>query len=196
MQGENGHPTLDADLEKMIKRAEKLAEKASKKYQEKAFEIVLNTMCHQIHANQHTNNKDHQDSEDDDKFQNEVEVFMKKYDIKREQINRCFLISQTGDIDEIYRSKEESATEFQIQIACMKALKHALQDGSFQFSAKEVRDACKHKKSYKHGNFFNIFERRENLFQSMKNHNHIVLSGEGLEKLMSVINELAPRNEA
>lgn len=191
MEDKDNQPSLDPDLEGMVKEAVSIAERVPERYREKTFDFFLDAIRNQTSTKKRADDSNSNDPEYIYKLPNEVDVFMKKYKVTREQIDACFSISGAGEIGEIYRLKGQGAAKVQIEIACLKALKQALEDGRFEFSTADVRDACKSMRSFNRGNFSTNFKNREQLFQSFSDKNHVPLSEQGKEWLAGIINELS-----
>jgi len=123
-----------------------------------------------------------------------VRQFLKKNGLTVNHINQIFYKEQ-GEIKPLYDDlKSTKASESQIRIALLHALKNAIQEGEFQFNGEEVRAETQVRKCYDANNFAANFKNNKHLFDGFETYNKttpiISVSTEGKEKLSEIIKEL------
>lgn len=192
MKGKGGKFFSGVDIRGMIKEAAEIADAAPGKYSQKTFEVLLSTMCQQKNGKKLTDTRDSKYSEERYKWNTEIKTFMGQFDITEDQITKhCFHISEDGRASRKYKLKKESAAKIQIDVACIHALKNALESGLFEFSMEAVRDECKSMDRLNEANFRTYFKNKKIFFESLEDKEHVSLSFDGKEKLRDLINELS-----
>jgi len=120
--------------------------------------------------------------------------FLKNNKLAIEHINQIFY--KEGDrILPLYDDlRSTKASECQIRIGLLIALKNAIQNGNFQFSGEVVREECGIRKCYDQNNFAANFKNNTELFEGFEKYKKqlpiIQLSSEGKAKLAELIKEL------
>lgn len=175
-------------LEEPIKQIIKFVDKLPPQYKEKAFEKLLENA---IISN--LNNTGHTSPGNQHYFKAPIEVkaFLSQFSIPEENIHKYFLIDDQGAIVPKYRIKTKKAARIQIQLACMLALENALHDGEFEFSIKDIKNKCMDHKCYSKGNFMTYFKLKKDLFKSLDDSEHVVLTPKGKEYLADILDELS-----
>jgi hypothetical protein len=107
-----------------------------------------------------------------------------------EKIEKLFFI-EGGSIKPIYELKTTKKTSGQIQIALLIALENSLNGGKFEFSVEAVRKYCVDHTCYDSVNFSTYFKKRESLFKSLDDSEHVELGPQGKQLLSETIFELA-----
>lgn len=192
MKGKGGKFFSDVDIRGMINEAADIANEAPEKYSQKTFEVLLSTMCQQTSGKKLADAGDGKDPREEQKWPDEIEAFIEQHGITKDQITEhCFRVARNGKATEKYKIKSKSVAKVQIDVACMHALKNALETGCFEFSKNDVRDECKSRaRFHKGGHFTKNFKDNEAMFISLKNE-CVSFSEIGKEKLAGLINELS-----
>ena len=111
-----------------------------------------------------------------------------------DHINQIFY-KQGEKIHPLYHDlKTTKASESQLRIAMLQALKNAMDNGEFEFNGEEVRAECMLRKCYDAANFTATFKNKKECFEDFTKYNKksptIYLSNEGKLKLVEVIRQL------
>lgn len=184
-------PPKHARLDEQVKEAVRLTKIVPKEHQAKAFEILLNLTCSPGFSTYNVPESRYEETDNGYDIQGSVRAFMTSFDIQRPTIEKQFIITGPDEIDDNYSIKKKPASTAQIGIACMIALKHALRDGSFEFSFKEVEDACKENDCFNDKTFIRNFKRHSKLFKSLDNKDQVILTSSGKKFLAKLLNKLS-----
>ena len=120
--------------------------------------------------------------------------FLEKYGRTVDDLNQIFF--KDGDtIGSLYDDlKTTKASETQIRIGLLSALRSAIHDGEFTFSGEEVREECQLRKAYDQTNFSVNFKNNASLFEGFEKYEKtsptIRLSEVGKKRLADLIVEL------
>jgi hypothetical protein len=120
--------------------------------------------------------------------------FCSQYQINLDDINQLFFI-EDGEIKPLYDDlKTTKASETQIRIGLLQALRLGIKDGEFQFNGETVREECQERKSYDGNNFTVNFKNSANLFAGFEKYDKLSpilkLTEAGKQKLAETIREL------
>jgi hypothetical protein len=123
-----------------------------------------------------------------------VRKFLDKYGRTVDDLNQIFF--KDGDtIGSLYDDlKTTKASETQIRIGLLSALRSAIHDGEFSFSGEDVREECQLRKAYDQTNFSANFKNNSSLFEGFEKYEKalptIRLSEVGKKRLADLIAEL------
>jgi hypothetical protein len=119
--------------------------------------------------------------------------FLKKYDLKLNQLNNLFY-KENGQILLLYDDlKTTRLAESQMRVALLQALRQALDTGDFEFEVQAVRDDCEARKCYDVNNWSNNFKNNATLFDFTtfnKSITRVRLSERGKKELADLVSEL------
>lgn len=178
------------ELESKIKEFIEMAEKFSEPYRQKIFEILLTDFLKSKQTPEEVPAKASPPmSPTPGKFTIPIGVraFLQQYNVPEDRIQKLFLI-EGEEIQAIYHLKTAVIADAQIQLALLTALENALKPGGkFEFSVEAVRERCKDLKLYDQPNFNAIFKRKDSLFKSLKDEEHVDLSPDGKTELADAI---------
>ncbi|CAI9831678.1 hypothetical protein IBTHAUMO2_360001 [Nitrosopumilaceae archaeon] len=187
-------PSGTTRLEAQVREAVRLAQIVPEEYRAMALELLLKLLCSTDSSVY--NVPAYVGESIDNRYNLPVSVasFMARFNIPESNINHYFSITGPDEIAPKYVIKNRSAARSQIQIACMKALERALDDGLFEFSYEDVRVACKEHDCFDDNNFHGNFKRKYKLFKSLDDKEHVVLSPLGKEYLADLLDELSNKS--
>jgi len=120
--------------------------------------------------------------------------FLEKQGLSLDDLNELFY--KEGDvIRPLFEDlKTTKASESQIRLGLLSALRNAIQNGEFEFNGEDVREQCQLRKTYDQANFKANFRNNRRLFDKFENYEKakpiIRLSEEGREALAKLIKEL------
>jgi hypothetical protein len=120
--------------------------------------------------------------------------FLQSNKLRMDHINQIFY--KEGDkILPLYDDlKTTKASESQLRIAMLQALKNGMHSGEFEFNGEEVREECQLRKCYDAPNFAANFKNNKDYFEDFTKYKKkspvIRLSTEGKSALAVVIGEL------
>ena len=120
--------------------------------------------------------------------------FIQSNKLTMDHINQIFY-KQGEKIHPLYHDlKTTKASESQLRIAMLQALKNAMDNGEFEFNGEEVRAECMLRKCYDAANFTATFKNKKECFEDFTKYNKksptIYLSNEGKSELAEVIRQL------
>lgn len=120
--------------------------------------------------------------------------FLEKNGRTIEDLNELFF-KEGEDIKPLYDDlKTTKASESQIRIALLQALRSGIKDGEFQFDGEQVREECQVRKAYDGANFTANFKNNAALFESFDKYEKtsptIKLSEAGRKRLAELMAEL------
>jgi hypothetical protein len=120
--------------------------------------------------------------------------FLKQYSISLDNINQLFFM-EDGQIKPLYDDlKSTKASETQVRIGLLQALRTGIKDGEFQFNGEDVRVECHERKAYDATNFSANFKNSAGLFSGFDKYNKnepvLKLSDAGKQRLADTIKEL------
>ncbi len=127
-------------------------------------------------------------------FHLRAKKFLTQYSISLEDINQLFFM-EGNEIKTLYDDlKSTKASETQIRIGLLQALRSGITDGEFQFSGEDVRIECQERKAYDTNNFSNNFKNSASLFAGFekydKNSPILKLTDAGKQRLAETIKEM------
>jgi len=116
------------------------------------------------------------------------------YDITLDDINQLFFI-EGKNIQPLYDDlKTTKASETQIRIGLLQALRTGMTDGNFQFSGEDVRTECQERKAYDKNNFPANFKNSAGLFAGFDKYDKaspiLKLTDAGKKRLAETIAEM------
>ena len=120
--------------------------------------------------------------------------FLNKYSLSLDDINQLFFI-EGDEIKPLYDDlKSTKASETQVRIGLLQALRTGMKDGEFQFNGEDVRTECQERKAYDGTNFSANFKNSAVLFSGFdkydKNSPVLKLSDTGKQRLAETIKEI------
>ena len=120
--------------------------------------------------------------------------FLEKQGLSIGDLNQLFYKEQ-GEIKPLFEDLHTTrASESQIRLGLLSALKTAILTGEFEFSGEDVREQCQVRKTYDATNFKANFKNNKRLFDQFQSYNKtdpmIRLSEEGRAELAKLIKEL------
>ncbi len=120
--------------------------------------------------------------------------FLTQYSITLDDINQLFFI-EGDEIKPLYEDlKSTKASETQVRIGLLQALRTGIKDGEFQFNGEDVRSECQERKAYDGTNFSANFKNSAGLFSGFdkydKNSPVLKLSDTGRQRLAEAIKEM------
>jgi|HubBroStandDraft_6_1064221.scaffolds.fasta_scaffold477554_1 hypothetical protein len=120
--------------------------------------------------------------------------FLNQYSLTLDDLNQLFFI-EGDEIKPLYDDlKTTKASETQIRIGLLQALRTGITDGEFQFDGEEVREECQERKAYDKNNFPANFKNSASLFVGFdkydKNSPVLKLTEAGRARLAETIREL------
>ena len=122
-----------------------------------------------------------------------VKKFLKNYTLSMDDINQIFY-KEEGEIKPLYEDLATTkASEAQLRIAELQALRNAIGTGEFEFDVEQVRTECKDRKYYDQANFGAIFKNNLKKFDIDnfdKNTKTAKLSEDGRKHLSEVIKQI------
>jgi hypothetical protein len=120
--------------------------------------------------------------------------FLTDYDITLDDINQLFFM-EGKNIQPLYDDlKTTKASETQIRIGLLQALRTGMTDGNFQFSGEDVRTECQERKAYDKNNFPANFKNSAGLFAGFDKYDKaspiLKLTDAGKKRLAETIAEM------
>lgn len=120
--------------------------------------------------------------------------FLSQYSISLDNINQLFYV-ENGEIKPLYDDlKSTKASETQVRIGLLQALRTGIKDGEFQFNGEDVRTECQERKAYDATNFSANFKNSATLFAGFEKYDKstpvLKLSEAGKQRLAQTIKEL------
>ena len=120
--------------------------------------------------------------------------FLLQHELTLDDINQLFFIEDSV-IKPLYDDlKTTKASETQIRIGLLQALRTGIKDGEFQFSGEEVRTECQERKAYDKNNFGANFKNSAALFVGFDKYEKsspvLKLTDAGKQRLAETIKEL------
>ncbi len=119
--------------------------------------------------------------------------FLEKYGRTLEDLNQLFF-KEGDEVKALYDDlKTTKASESQMRIALLSALRSGINDGEFQFDGELVRDECQLRKAYDAANFAANFKNNAVLFDNFEKYDKLTpikLSDAGKKRLADLIVEL------
>ena len=120
--------------------------------------------------------------------------FLSQYSVSLEEINQLFFI-EDDKVKPLYDDlKSTKASETQVRIGLLQALRAGLKTGEFQFSGEDVRTECQERKAYDAGNFAANFKNSAGLFSGFEKYEKTTptlrLSEAGKQRLADTIRDL------
>jgi len=120
--------------------------------------------------------------------------FLEKQELSLGDLNELFY-KEGGQIKPLFEDlKTTKASESQIRLGLLSALRGAIQNGEFEFNGEDVRQQCELRKTYDSTNFKANFRNNKRLFDKFENYDKenptIRLSEEGRAELAKLIKEL------
>ncbi|MCX6166189.1 MAG: hypothetical protein NTU73_15240 [Ignavibacteriae bacterium] len=199
------------ELKNKILEFAKIAKECPENLQAKCFELLLSNYLSQYNPkkiNNGNNNGKVFADENKDKPINEkkqediqekdlhvkVKQFIKKEKVTIEQINQIFY-KEDGELKPLYDDlKTTKASESQIRISLLEALRNAILNGNFSFNGEDVRKDTIQRKCYDAGNFVTNFKNNKSLFDNFetydKSNPDIFLNSDGKSRLAEIIKSL------
>ncbi len=90
--------------------------------------------------------------------------FLNQYSLNLDDINQLFFI-EGDEVKPLYDDlKSSKASETQVRIGLLQALRTGMTDGEFQFNGEDVRTECRERKDYDQNNFSANFKNSAGLF--------------------------------
>lgn len=182
------------DFKKEIIEIAKIAKEVPQAFQEKCFEILLNHLLSvSVLPKVPIEKTQLPEVEESVKPGSQLRVFMKKYNVTEEQINKLVTHSE----DEVYflkEPKEKTIAKGQINWSLLLGLKNAILKNKFEVDPEDARSICIDKGYYDTANFMANFKKSNAaLFKGlMKAQGEPrILSDNGMQKLAELINTLA-----
>ena len=138
------------------------------------------------------------ESQQEDFSEKDLHVKAKRFILSNkltmDHINQIFY-KEGEKIHPLYHDlKTTKASESQLRIAMLQALKNAMDNGEFEFNGEEARMECMLHKCYDAANFTANFKNKKECFEDFTKYNKkspaIYLSNEGKLKLAEVIRQL------
>ena len=184
-----------------------IAKECPENLQEKCFELLLQDFLEKQSqtppgsAEEEAAEEDLQErggSQQEDLLEKDLHLkarrLLKSNDLTMDNINQIFY-KEGEKILPLYDDlKTTKASESQLRIAMLKALKNGLRSGEFEFDGEEVREECQLRKCYDAANFTANFKNNKEFFEEFTKYNKkspiIRLSKEGKSELVSIIREL------
>ena len=119
---------------------------------------------------------------------------MEKQELSLGDLNELFY-KEGGQIKPLFEDlKTTKASESQIRLGLLSALRGAIQNGEFEFNGEDVRQQCELRKTYDSTNFKANFRNNKRLFDKFENYDKenptIRLSEDGRAELAKLIKEL------
>jgi hypothetical protein len=120
--------------------------------------------------------------------------FLEKQGLSLDHLNELFY-KEGSEFKPLFEDlKTTKASESQIRLGLLSALRSAIQSGEFEFSGEDVRQQCQLRKTYDKANFNANFRNNKKLFDKFESYNKeqptIRLSEEGRNELAKLIKEL------
>jgi hypothetical protein len=120
--------------------------------------------------------------------------FLGQYSLTLDDINQLLFV-EDGEIKTLYDDlKSTKASETQIRIGLLQALRTGITDGEFQFNGEDVRTECQERKAYDKNNFSANFKNSAALFVGFdkydKNSPVLKLTDTGKQRLAETIKEM------
>ena len=120
--------------------------------------------------------------------------FLTQYSLSLDDINQLFFMDG-NDIKPLYEDlKTTKASETQIRIGLLQALRAGMEGGEFQFSGEDVRTECQERKAYDGKNFSANFQNSASLFVGFDKYEKttpfLKLTEAGKQRLAETIREL------
>jgi hypothetical protein len=198
---------MSKEIEEKISEFAEISQKCPEKLQEKCFEILLSKYLDSHYSKEKKTPKQTGEEKQtggeggptqDDLTESDLHIkarsFLKTYSLELSNINRIFY--KEGDaIHSLYDDlKSTKASENQLRIALLGALKNGIKTGNFEFNGEDVRAECIERKCYDIPNFATIFKNSKDLFEGFEKYKKasptIRLSANGKKKLAELIKEL------
>ena len=196
------------EIEAKVKEFVEIAKTCPQNLQEKCFELLMGKYLEQRYGVPAAGTKATMQGADDagggegaaqeDLAETDLHVkarkFLEKNGLTIGDINQIFY-KEGSEVMPLYEDlKSTKVSECQLRIALLLALKSGIQGGAFEFDGEVVREECRARKCYDQANFATIFKNNKELFEGFEKYKKtspmIQLSGEGKEKLASVVKEL------
>jgi hypothetical protein len=209
-----GGSQMVTELKDKILEIASIAKQCPENLQEKCFEVLLNDFLEkQSRLNKGTalsppgggsrsgdedDSKKGVEAQQEDISEKDLHVkakrFLKSNNLTIDQINQLFY--KEGDkVLSLYDDlKTTKASESQVRIALLHALKNGIRSGEFEFNGEEVRSECNIRKCYDPKNFTANLKNNKDLFENFENYRKkspvIRLSVQGKSALAEIITDL------
>src|SRR5579871_598211 len=207
---------MDEDLKKRILEVGELIKQLPEKVQERAFELLLsNELRGQQRENQKPTSPDEKPDSSAEAAKGGAEAavqsrggedlalgdlhlkakkFLDKEGATLSDLNGLFY-KEGGDIKPLFEDlKTTKASESQIRLGLLAALRNAIEKGEFEVDGEDLRRQCQLRKTYDGANFNANFKNNRRLFEKFETYDKatpiIRLSQEGRTELEKLIKEL------
>jgi hypothetical protein len=120
--------------------------------------------------------------------------FLTTYSLDLDDINQLFFI-EAGEVKPLYDDlKSTKASETQVRVGLLQALRTGIKDGEFQFNGEDVRVECQERKAYDKKNFSANFNNSASLFAGFEKYDRsapvLKLTDAGKQRLAATIKEI------
>ncbi len=120
--------------------------------------------------------------------------FLTTYSLDLDDINQLFFI-EAGEVKPLYDDlKSTKASETQVRIGLLQALRTGITDGEFQFNGEDVRVECQERKAYDKNNFSANFKNSAGLFAGFEKYDKsapiLKLTDAGKQRLADTVKEM------
>lgn len=194
------------EIDAKVKEFVKLAESCPENLQEKCFELLLSKYLDQVFGKPSAQFEDvdqddaarNKEKTQEDLSETDLHVkarkFLEKNSLTIGDINQIFY-KEGDEILPLYEDlKSTKASECQIRIGLLMALKNGIKTGNFEFDGEAVRQECRTRKCYDESNFATNFRSSKDLFESFDKYKKmsptVRLSAEGKTSLGELVKEL------